>query len=114
MGPEGLGNGKIKDLFKDDESDRETACKLIDVMTLLKILDLEKEYTVRDLTYMIQYPKMQGDFAEIKVNRILLDMYEKGRFIEIDPGNSNDNVGNNKYYINKDISLSTKITQDLG
>jgi len=113
MGPEGLGNGKIKDLFKDDESDRETACKLIDVMTLLKILDLEKEYTVRDLTYMIQYPKMQGDFAEIKVNRILLDMYEKGRFIEIDPGNSNDNVGNNKYYINKDISLSTKITQDL-
>ena len=40
-------------------------------------------------------------------------MYEKGRFIEIDPGNSNDNVGNNKYYINKDISLSTKITQDL-
>ena len=59
MGPEGLGNGKIKELFKDGDTDRETACKLIDVMTLLKILDLEKEYTVRDLTYMIQYPKMQ-------------------------------------------------------
>lgn len=113
MGPEGLGNGKIKELFKDDESDRETACKLIDVMTLLKILDLEKEYTVRDLTYMIQYPKMQGDFAEARVNKILSEMYDKGRFIEIDPNNSNERIGENKYYINKDVSLSTKITQDL-
>ena len=113
MGPEGLGNGKIKELFKDNETDRDTACKLIDVMTLLKILDLEKEYTVSDLTYMIQYPKMQGDFAEEKVNKILSRMYDKGRFIEIDPGNSDSNVGDNKYYINKDVSLSTKISQDM-
>lgn len=113
MGPEGLGNGKIKELFKDGDTDRETACKLIDVMTLLKVLDLEKEYNVRDLTYMIQYPKMQGDFAEEKVNKILLRMYDKGRFIEIDPSNSDSNVGDNKYYINKDVSLSTKINQDL-
>ena len=113
MGPEGLGNGKIKDLFKDDDTDRETACKLIDVMTLLKILDLEKEYTVRDFTYMIQYPKMQGDFAEEKINKIFLEMYNKGKFIEIDPDNSDDNVGENRYYINKDVSLLTKINQDM-
>jgi len=113
MGPEGLGNGKVKELFKDNDTDRETACKMIDVMTLLKILDLEKEYTVQDLTDMIQYPKMQGDFAEEKVNRILLKMYDKGRFIEIDPSNSDSNVGDNKYYINKDVSLSTKINQDM-
>jgi hypothetical protein len=113
MGPEGLGNGKVKELFKDNESDRETACRLIDVMTLLKILDLEKEYTVRDLTYMIQYPKMEGDFAEEKVNNILFKMYDKGRFIEIDENNSDSNVGDNKYFINKDVSLSTKISQDM-
>ena len=40
-------------------------------------------------------------------------MYDKGRFIEIDPSNSDSNVGDNKYYINKDVSLSTKINQDL-
>ena len=78
MGPEGLGNGKVKDLFKDNESDQETASKLIDVMTLLKINELEKDYTVRDLTYMIQYPKMERDFAEEKINRILLKMYNDG------------------------------------
>ena len=58
--------GKSKSYLKTEILDRETACKLIDVMTLLKILDLEKEYNVRDLTYMIQYPKMQGDFVEEK------------------------------------------------
>jgi len=113
MGPEGIRNGKIEALFNENETDKETAYKLIDVMTLLKILDLEKEYTVRDLTYMIEYPKMQGDFAEEKVNKILLKMYDKGRFIEIDPSNSDFNVGENKYFINKDVSLSTKISQDV-
>ena len=111
MGPEGLGNGKIKELFKDNESDKETAIKLIDVMTLLKILDLEKEYTVRDLTYMIQYPKMEGNFAEEKVNKILFKMYDKGRFIEFEEDESG--AGGNIYFINKDVSLATKITQDM-
>lgn len=111
MGPEGIGNGKIKELFKDNESDKKTACKLIDVMTLLKILDLEKEYTVRDLTYMIEYPKMEGDFAEEKVNKILFKMYDKGRFIEFLEDESS--VGENKYFINKDVSLATKIIQDM-
>lgn len=111
MGPEGLGNGKIKELFKDNESDKDTACKLIDVMTLLKILDLEKEYTVRDLTYMIQYPKMEGDFAEEKVNKILFKMYDKGRFIEFEE--DENSAGGNIYFINKDVSLATKITQDM-
>ena len=27
---------------------------------------MEQNYTVRDLTNMIQYPKMKGEFAEIK------------------------------------------------
>lgn len=113
MGPEGLGNGKIKELFKDNESDRETATKLIDVMTLLKINELEKDYTVRDLTYMIQYPKMEKDFAEEKINKILYKMYDDGRYIEIGEENNDSNVGHNKYFINKDVSLSTKIIQDM-
>lgn len=111
MGPEGLGNGKVKELFKDNDSDRETAAKLIDVMTLLKVLDLEKEYTVRGLTYMILYPKMEGDFAEEKVNKILFKMYDKGRFIEFVEDESS--VGGNIYFINKDVSLTTKINQDM-
>ena len=113
MGPEGLGNGKVKDLFKDNESDQETASKLIDVMTLLKINELEKDYTVRDLTYMIQYPKMERDFAEEKINRILLRMYNDGRYIEVGEDNDDNNVGDNVYFINKDVSLSTRINQDM-
>lgn len=111
MGPEGLGNGKINELFKDNESDRETACRLIDLMTLLKINELEKDYTVRDLTYMIQYPKMEGNFAEEKVNKILYKMYDKGRFIELEE--NENNVGDNIYYISKDVSLVTKVAQDM-
>jgi len=111
MGPEGLGNGKVKELFKDNVSDRNAACKLIDVMTLLKVLDLEKEYKVTDLTYMILYPKMEGDFAEEKIDKILSKMYDKGRFVEFIEGDNN--VGENLYFINKDVSLTTKINQDI-
>ena len=56
---------------------------------------------------------MQGDFAEEKINKIFLEMYNKGKFIEIDPDNSDDNVGENRYYINKDVSLLTKINQGM-
>lgn len=113
MGPEGLGNGKVKDLFKEDESDREAAEKLIDIMTLLKINELEENYNVRDLTNMIQYPKMEKDFAEEKINSILLRMYNEGRYIDISEENDDKNAGENKYFINKDVSLSTKINQDM-
>ena len=82
-------------------------------MTLLKINELEKDYTVRDLTYMIQYPKMERDFAEEKINRILLRMYNDGRYIEVGEDNDDNNVGDNVYFINKDVSLSTRINQDM-
>ncbi|WP_353892472.1 hypothetical protein PRVXH_001818 [Proteinivorax hydrogeniformans] len=113
MGPEGLGNGKVKDLFKDNDDDRKMAAKLIDLLTLLKINELEKNYTVKDLTYMIQYPKLEKEFAEAKVNKILKKMYDEGEYIEIGEENSDADVGSNVYYVNKDVSISNKIKQKI-
>lgn len=107
MGLEGDGKGRVSELFEGEE--KEYAIKLINLMTLLKVLDLEEDYTVRDLTYMIQYPKLEGDLAEIKINNILYKMFDKGRYIEfID----NDDAGGNVYYISKDTSVVTKIKND--
>ncbi|RSK36617.1 hypothetical protein [Bhargavaea beijingensis] len=107
MGLEGDTKGRVSELFEGDE--KEHAIKLINLMTLLKVLDLEEDYNVRDLTYMIQYPKLEGDLAESKVNKILYKMFDKGRYIEfIDKENDGDNV----YYISKDTSVVTKIKND--
>ncbi|BCB35580.1 hypothetical protein BCM0045_0475 [Bacillus cereus] len=107
MGLEGDSKGKISDLFKDEE--KEFAIKLINLMTLLKVLDLETDYTVRDFTYMIQYPKLEGDLAESKVNKILYKMFDKGRYIEFE---EKEIEGDNIYYISKDTSVVTKINND--
>lgn len=108
MGPEGTGNGQLEIIFKENNEDKETAIKLIQVMILLKILEAEKNYNVRDLTTMILYPKMQGVFAERKVNDILNKIYDQGRYIDLDP---KDDESENIYFINKDISINTKINQ---
>src|SRR5690606_22963700 len=76
MGLEGDTKGRVSELFEGGE--KEHAIKLINLMTLLKVLDLEEDYNVRDLTYMIQYPKLEGDLAESKVNKILYKMFDKG------------------------------------
>lgn len=109
MGPEGVGNGQLDSIFKDDNEKKEIAKKLIQIMVLLKILEIDKNYNVRDLTCMILYPKMQGEFSEIKVNEILNEIYQKGRYVDIEPHNSE---GENIYFINKDISVNTKIRID--
>lgn len=107
MGLEGDAKGRISELFEGEEKDH--AIKLINLMTLLKVLDLEEDYNVRDLTYMIQYPKLEGDLAESKVNKLLYKMFDKGRYIEfIDKENAGDNI----YYISKDTSVVTKIKND--
>lgn len=107
MGLEGDAKGRVSELFDGEEKDH--AIKLINLMTLLKVLDLEEDYNVRDLTYMIQYPKLEGDLAESKVNKILYKMFDKGRYIEfIDKENAGDNI----YYISKDTSVVTKIKND--
>ncbi|MFS0876094.1 hypothetical protein [Solibacillus isronensis] len=107
MGLEGDAKGKISELF--DETEIEYAIQLINLMTLLKILDLEEDYTVRDLTYMIQYPKLEGDLAETKIHKMLYKMYDKGRYIEFeDKGNDGDDL----FYISKDTSILTKIKTD--
>ncbi|GGJ55411.1 hypothetical protein [Virgibacillus salexigens] len=107
MGLEGDTKGRVSELFDGEE--KEHAIKLINLMTLLKVLDLEEEYNVRDLTYMIQYPKLEGDLAESKVNKLLYKMFDMGRYIEfIDKENDGDNV----YYISKDTSVVTKIKND--
>lgn len=107
MGLEGDAKGRVSELFDGEE--KEHAIKLINLMTLLKVLDLEEDYNVRDLTYMIQYPKLEGDLAESKVNKILYKMFDKGRYIEfIDK----ENAGDNLYYISKDTSVVTKIKND--
>ncbi|WP_121661845.1 hypothetical protein [Metabacillus litoralis] len=107
MGLEGDAKGRVSELFDGDE--KEYAIRLINLMTLLKVLDSEEEYNVRDLTYMIQYPKLKGDLAESKVNKILYKMFDKGRYIEfIDKENDGDNI----YYISKDTSVVTKIKND--
>lgn len=108
MGPEGTGNGQLEIIFKDSTEDKKTAIKLIQVMILLKILEVEKNYNVRDLTTMILYPEMKGVFAERKVNDILKDIYDKGRYIDLEP---KDDESENIFFINKDISINTKINQ---
>lgn len=107
MGLEGDAKGKISELF--DETEKEYAIQLINLMTLLKVLELEEDYTVRDLTYMIQYPRLEGDLAETKIHKILYIMYDKGRYIEFeDKGNDGENL----FYISKDTSILTKIKTD--
>jgi hypothetical protein len=107
MGLEGDTKGRVSELFDGEE--KEHAIKLINLMTLLKVLNLEEDYNVRELTYMIQYPKLEGDLAESKVNKILYKMFDKGRYIEfIDKENDGDNI----YYISKDTSVVTKIKND--
>lgn len=107
MGLESDAKGKISELF--DETEIEYAIQLINLMTLLKVLELEEDYTVRDLTYMIQYPKLEGDLAETKIHKMLYKMYDKGRYIEFeDKGNDGEDL----FYISKDTSVLTKIKTD--
>lgn len=110
MGGEGRGKGQLDVIFNDNQEEKEIAVKLINVMTILKINDMEQNYTVRDLTNMIQYPKMKGEFAELKVDAILSKIYEQGKYIE--KQESDKGESENIYFINKDLGIGSKIRQD--